>query len=125
VEGKWQIRIVDEPHINETKLYVYRECGTRREFITSLGDEDGNMRLRSVEMGELLKADIKPTMRVGWMGGNELLQAIADGLCEYGIKARQAPVVQNELDATKYHLEDMRKLMFENIAPLVKKCVEE
>ena len=108
MEGKWKVRIVDEPHCNETKIYIYRDCGNRREFIVDLSKQV----IKSYEMGTLIKTnDLTPTIVVGWMGGGELLQAIADGLCENGIKAKQAPVVQNELDATKYHLEDMREIV--------------
>jgi hypothetical protein len=112
MEGKWQMRIIDEAHCDTTKIYIWRDCGSRREFITNLSGE-GGMEIKNFEIGAITRTDdIKPTMTVGWIGGRELLQAIADGLCENGIKAAKAPVVQNELDATKYHLEDMRKLLF-------------
>lgn len=41
-----------------------------------------------------------------------MLQAFADALYEVGIKAKKEPILENELSATKAHLEDMRGLVF-------------
>lgn len=43
----------------------------------------------------------------------EFLQAAADAAWEIGIKPKQMADHSSELKATKYHLEDMRKLAFE------------
>lgn len=43
---------------------------------------------------------------------DELLYALAQGLAEAGYLPDMSIDKQHELDATKYHLEDMRKLVF-------------
>ena len=42
------------------------------------------------------------------------LQGMANELHKLGIRAEGEPVLENELSSTKYHLEDMRALVFEN-----------
>jgi len=54
----------------------------------------------------------KPTIRLSGFLATAFLQAIANGLKEIGIKAEGEPILENELTAVKYHLEDMRKLVF-------------
>ena len=44
--------------------------------------------------------------------GDELLHALAQGLAEAGYLPDISIEKQHELDATKYHLEDMRSLVF-------------
>jgi hypothetical protein len=39
------------------------------------------------------------------------LQAFADVCYKEGIMPEKQPIIENELTATKYHLEDMRKLL--------------
>ncbi len=40
-----------------------------------------------------------------------MLQSLADGLAEFGIYQNKVKPLENELSATKYHLEDLRKLL--------------
>lgn len=42
---------------------------------------------------------------------SDMLQAVSDGLFNFGIKPTQQPVLQNELTATKYHLSDVREMV--------------
>lgn len=44
--------------------------------------------------------------------GRQFLQALADAAWEAGIYPRQIKDKQDELTAVKYHLEDMRKIVF-------------
>lgn len=44
--------------------------------------------------------------------GETLLQELANALHDMGIKAHSAAPLANELTAVRYHLEDMRKLVF-------------
>jgi len=55
----------------------------------------------------------KPTMSLNQYVAKPFLQAMADALDKLGIRATGKPIAENELVATKYHLEDMRKLVFE------------
>ena len=55
----------------------------------------------------------KPTFAINEGMSKPFLQAIANELHKLGIKAEKEPVLENEMTAVKYHLEDMRKLVFE------------
>ncbi len=55
-----------------------------------------------------------PTMMFG-MDSHEFLQAFANELHRIGIKADAEVPLKNELDAVRYHLEDMRKLTMGNM----------
>jgi hypothetical protein len=56
----------------------------------------------------------KPTMSMNAHVAKPFLQAMADALDKIGVRPTGKPVLENELTATKYHLEDMRKLVFDS-----------
>lgn len=56
----------------------------------------------------------EPSIKLGINTSVPFLQAMANLCHEHGIKPEKEPVLKNELDAIKYHLEDMRKLVFKN-----------
>ena len=56
----------------------------------------------------------EPTFRLEGDKIKPFLQGMANELHRLGVKAEEAPVLENELSSTKYHLEDMRALVFEN-----------
>jgi len=55
---------------------------------------------------------IEPTIRLSGMVAKPFLQAMANAVKEFGIVAEDEPILGNELTAVRYHLEDMRKLVF-------------
>jgi len=54
-----------------------------------------------------------PSFSLNGMIVKPFLQEMANTLKEIGIKAEGDPILENELSATKYHLEDMRTLVFQ------------
>ncbi|MBT9166730.1 MAG: hypothetical protein DDT19_00054 [Syntrophomonadaceae bacterium] len=54
----------------------------------------------------------EPTLKLSGREGKLLLQALAKALTEHGIKIGTADIT-GELKATQFHLEDMRRLVFE------------
>jgi len=116
--GQWQVHVVNAMHNAFTEIYIYKNYENRREIITNLS----TMEVKSFDRGAST-VDVEPTIKVDWACGQEVLQALVDGLYEHGIKAEKEPVLKDELTATKYHLEDMRKIMFEHVGNLVKKAV--
>lgn len=68
------------------------------------------MNLCFEEMKESLKH--KPSLSFSGPMGREFLPKLAQGLAEYGYRPRSDDA--QELKATKYHLEDMRKMVFKN-----------
>ena len=57
----------------------------------------------------------KPTFCLKGPVTKPFLQAIANELKEMGIKPEGEPILENELSAVKYHLEDMRKISFKKL----------
>ena len=57
---------------------------------------------------------VEPTFVIPRLRAEELLQSLAEALDENGIKTDQDAKLSGTLDATRYHLEDMRKLVFDD-----------
>jgi hypothetical protein len=57
-------------------------------------------------------AEIEPWLTIPRFHALPFLQAMADLCHKHGIRAQEEPILANELTAVKYHLEDMRKLLF-------------
>lgn len=53
----------------------------------------------------------KPTMHIDYYMEKEFLKAMAEELNEQGVKTDNDHKIIGTLEATKYHLEDMRMLM--------------
>ena len=54
---------------------------------------------------------IKPTLTIGGFFEGEFLNALAEALDEKGIKTDKDAKIEGTLGATRYHLEDLRKLL--------------
>jgi hypothetical protein len=119
-QGKWKVHMINAMDTAFTEIYIYRETERGREIITDLS----KMIVTSFERGAST-VNVEPTIKIDWGCGQEILQALADALYGHGIKPEGEPVLKNELSATKYHLEDMRKLMFETVGELVKAAVND
>ncbi len=57
--------------------------------------------------------EVKPTLSIPFWMAEEFMQAFVDELSNNGVKTKNELTMEGELNATKYHLEDMRKLVFE------------
>lgn len=55
---------------------------------------------------------IDPTLRFEHHHAKQFLQSLADGLAETGFRPDVTKAMVSELEATRYHLEDMRNLVF-------------
>ncbi len=104
--NKWQVSISDEMHTGVTNVFIYREVGNGWELLSF---EKGEMVITKIERGRRMT----PTMILPWNAHRGLLQAFADAILSYGLRPEAEPVLENELTATKYHLEDMRSIVAE------------
>lgn len=57
----------------------------------------------------------EPTLILPRFMADDFLRALAEGLDEMGIKTDQDAKLAGTLDATRYHLEDMRRLAFKGV----------
>lgn len=55
--------------------------------------------------------DIKPTLTIDGFEAEQFLKAMAEALDEKDIKTDKDAKIEGTLNATKYHLEDMRTLL--------------
>ncbi|MCR4307095.1 MAG: hypothetical protein NUV80_00885 [Candidatus Berkelbacteria bacterium] len=55
--------------------------------------------------------DVEPTLRLPDMNAQEFMRAMAEALDEQGVKTDKDSKIAGTLDATKYHLEDLRSLL--------------
>ena len=63
---------------------------------------------------------IKPTIELGRFFADDFLKAWVEAAKEKGLKPEEDYIMQGKLEATKYHLEDMRKIVFEDKEPIIK-----
>ncbi len=106
MDFKWQMRVANSPSSFAVDVYIFRNVAEgKREYISNLSGPAGMVATTIDEGGRM-----EPAMRID-RGSTEILQALADGLHDFGVKPRQEPILKNELTATKYHLSDMRDMV--------------
>ncbi len=59
----------------------------------------------------------EPTLRMTNVEGKQFLQGLAEALVQAGFRPDELKAHNKEMEATKYHLEDMRKLVNEALLP--------
>lgn len=100
------------------KIYCQHEDFTERlNFFIFLDNPDGSRKIcTSIDKMEFKHCEdgepIPITFSLSGHVATPFLQAMANTLKELGIRADKEPMLENELTAMKYHLEDMRKLVF-------------
>lgn len=87
-KGAWEIFAVDQGERKHTSYKITIEAKTTEESF-----------------------QIEPAMDVPWHQMESFLPALIEGLSEAGFLAK-SPGDIAQLEAVKYHLEDMRKLVF-------------
>ena len=90
------------------------KMGTQLILLKKIGDKQ--YLLVEDEWKELsgYAADFKPTIFMRDCEEKEVLQAMLDELISKGYRPSQIKLNDKELQATQYHLEDMRKLIFQD-----------
>ena len=58
--------------------------------------------------------DVKPTLSLSRGKGDDFLRALVNELVRCGYKPDEIKAIDKEIGAVKYHLEDMRKLVFKH-----------
>jgi hypothetical protein len=103
---KFEVFCEHERFSGELKVYIFaNEVDGSRSIITDLTTGE----MKNVKTGQCIDG---PTFTLGFGMSEPFMQAMANELHKMGIKAEEAPVLENELTATKYHLEDMRAMAF-------------
>ena len=100
-----------EDYAERLSIYIFDEApeGEARALCTGLNPVEWKHIHKDAAVEE-------PTILLTGMMSKPFLQAIVDGCKKIGITAEGEPVIANELVATKYHLEDMRRLALVDLA---------
>jgi len=107
---------------NPIKVYIQRDAPTDMLTITFVTTDKYGKRYIAkpmyMEFEELNYEGScpKPTLSITGELAPAFLQAIAQSLDENGIKTENDFKIQGLLEATKYHLEDLRRLIFKKEA---------
>ena len=108
MSNKFEVFCEHERFSGELKVYIFaNESDGRRSIITDLTTGE----MKTIEPQHCVGG---PTFRLGFGMSEPFMQAMANELHKMGVKAEEAPVLANELVSTKYHLEDMRALVFKD-----------
>jgi len=107
--GEWTAHIEYRPDWLGFVLFLWKDSDGKREFITQNGE------VHVVRPGEALKTEEHYFAR---FEDDQQLQALAEAISKRGVKADNEHKTEGLLKATKYHLEDMRRLVFEPPTPI-------
>ena len=95
----WKVKIVEDFSRSVNEIYIYCETPQGRQAM------DANGGISPVVMG----ARFQPVFSLP----REVMPELLDALLESGAKPKEQSRVEGVLEATKAHLEDMRRLVFE------------
>lgn len=96
-----------EAYAMKVSFYIFKEEDGKKLICQNMN----TMKFKIARSGQL----IKPTFVIDGPFITPLLTAFANMLEEQGIRAEGKPVLENELSAVRYHLNDMRTLAFDQL----------
>lgn len=99
MNDNWKIKIIDLGYTTDRDVYVFRRTPNGTDVLLPTG---------MITIGEKGVLPSEPTLRLS----PEQLQAFADELSLIGYKPLKG-FIEGKLDATEKHLQDMRRLVFE------------
>lgn len=88
----------------DLRLWIVDDQSDRRKL---LNYKDGHWIAIEVDDG----MPQEPSLHLPGRFGEEVMQAMAEAFSKRGIKTENDHKIQGTLEATKYHLEDLRKLL--------------
>lgn len=96
---------IDSPlEIASVRVWIIDDSTKHRAI---LHYENGNWRRNEIKDGFMQE----PSLILPGSIANEIMQAMANAFAEKGLKTDSDHKIQGTLEATKYHLEDLRKLL--------------
>ena len=100
----FQIKFHKNIYKNILEIFIisYDEKIGRRYFAQPL-----NLIFEEIKEGDM----VKPTIEISSFMAEDFLRAWADALKEYGIIKKETTEINEALEATRYHLEDLRQLL--------------
>lgn len=105
-QGNWKIFINPRPYDFNVEIWLVNKQGIKT-FNTNI--EEGRLKLLEVKEG-VEDSEQKPFLIVP----RDVWQILSNAISESTPPIKKE-IIESELKATKYHLEDMRKLVFKGI----------
>ena len=100
--GEWKVKVDKRFDLNTNLIYLYQKTAQGTLFLTRKGDTIIHPFNSAVKYEDVYFA----------IADDEQLQALADGLADKGFKTTSDSKAEGLLEATRAHLEDMRKIVF-------------
>lgn len=95
------------------KIWIYEKIDRERVAIYEVNRQNGLTALiLNFGENETLTEDPTPTFIIPMERSYEIMKALTDAFGKIGIVASDFQTIKNELKATRYHLEDMRSIVF-------------
>ena len=96
---------IQEDFSTQTVKMIFYDMDERSKRVYNLYTGESTQ----VEEGMVIPEEF--IMKVPGYMANALLKSLAEALSERGVKTKMDATMEGQLDATKYHLEDLRKLL--------------
>jgi exopolysaccharide biosynthesis protein len=104
--GEWEAHLEYRIDMLGWFLYLTKRTGYGEvEYLTEGGER------KTLKQGQQFKNTNK--LHFAYFEDDQQLQAIADAISQRGVKSQSDHKNEGLLEATKYHLEDMRRIAFE------------
>lgn len=98
ISASWEVIVQDLVGTMRSDIWLIMRDGVKPSIAQI---KDGQIKLEELKEGE---SEVKPTLSIHYDAWQAIKKAMIDD------KVREKSEVEAELKATKYHLEDMRKL---------------
>ncbi len=102
IEHKYEVHISTDPAFAGLKIWLVDNGGGKLRVAVPV-----QLTMKEYGEGEMPE----PTLKLDRYFADDFLRAIAEALDKRGIKVENEHKVHGQLEATKYHLEDLRHLL--------------
>lgn len=98
--GEWKAKLYEQPGVTYIDLWLFRRTPAGNQVLTHKGE------IKTLKEGSLTD----PNDYFARFESMEQIHEVAEAFANYGVKTRNDHKNEGLLEATKYHLEDIRKI---------------
>ena len=112
LENGWKVDIRKPIWGEAVQIFIYRYLQGKVQFMSP--DKFGAMNLVEFENGAVMlnaENSPNPVLTLSGREANQILKELAEAIDRQGVKTDQDAKTEGLLEATKYHLEDLRRIM--------------
>jgi hypothetical protein len=110
--NEWQV-VFRGGYVGGYDIYLVRVCGNKTQIMSMT--REGNHEIKEFEGNSFAASEVEPILRVpiAWELEFDFSRKLLQALSDKGTILPDKNFAQGKLEATEKHLEDMRKLVFE------------